>query len=133
MPYAPLVHTPAEVRAWVGEFLVPPGGSVVAELNAAIVGVVSTERRDSCSWILQMAVDPAHVGNGIGSMLLQHVLGACPLPIRLYTFQANAGARRFYERHGFRPIDFSDGQENEERCPDALYELAAAPRARSDP
>jgi hypothetical protein len=44
-------------------------------------------------------------------------------PIRLYTFQANAGARRFYERHGFVPIEFTDGQANEERCPDVLYEL----------
>ena len=30
-------------------------------------------------------------------------------PIRLYTFQANNGARRFYERHGFTPIAFGDG------------------------
>ena len=133
MPYAPLVHSAAEVRAWVREFLVPSGGIVVAESNGTVVGAVSTERKDACSWITQMAVDPAYVGNGIGSMLLQHVLGACPLPIRLHTFQANAGARRFYERHGFRPTDFSDGQGNEERCPDVLYELAAAPRGRPDP
>ena len=41
----------------------------------------------------------------------------------VYTFQANAGARRFYERHGFVPVEFTDGQANEERCPDVLYEL----------
>ena len=128
MPYAPLVHSPAEVRTWVGEFLVPSGGIVVAESKGAIVGVVATERKDACSWITQMAVDPAHVGMGIGSMLLQHVLDVCPPPVRLYTFQANAGARRFYERHGFRPLRWSDGQENEERCPDVLYELARASR-----
>jgi hypothetical protein len=33
------------------------------------------------------------------------------------------GARRFYERYGFVPIEWSDGSRNEERCPDILYEL----------
>jgi GNAT superfamily N-acetyltransferase len=97
MPYAPMAHSPAEVRSWVGEVLIPSGGSVVAELEGAIVGVMATERDESCSWITQMAVDPRHVGVGIGSVLLQHALRVCPLPIRLYTFQANAGACRFYE------------------------------------
>ena len=48
-------------------------------------------------------------------------------PIRLYTFQTNAGARRFYERYGFRAIRFTDGRANEEHCPDVLYELAVPP------
>ena len=130
MPYAPLAHSPDEVRSWVAEILVPSGGTVVAESNVAIVGVMATEQEGSCSWITQMAVDPLHVGSGIGSLLLQHALGACALPIRLYTFQANAGARRFYERHGFRVVRLSDGATNEERCPDVLYEITdlAMPR-----
>jgi hypothetical protein len=48
-------------------------------------------------------------------------------PTRVYTFQANSGARRFYERHGFAAIQLTDGQGNEEHCPDVLYELGAAP------
>ena len=71
-----------------------------------------------------MAVDPALVNQGIGTSLLAQALRTLALPIRLYTFQANAGARRFYERHGFIPIEFTDGQGNEEHCPDVLYELA---------
>ena len=123
MPYAPLAHSPDEVRSWVAESLVPAGGTVVAECNVAIVGVMATEQEGSCSWITQMAVDPSHVGTGIGSLLLRHAFRACALPIRLYTFQANAGARRFYERHGFRAVRLSDGATNEERCPDVLYEI----------
>jgi GNAT superfamily N-acetyltransferase len=72
-----------------------------------------------------MAVDPAWVGRGIGAVLLAHALRSLAPPVRLYTFQANAGARRFYERHGFAAIEFSDGQANEERRPDVLYEFAA--------
>ncbi|RQP21430.1 N-acetyltransferase [Albitalea terrae] len=71
-----------------------------------------------------MSVDPRSVNRGIGSLLLAHALRTLAPPIRLYTFQANAGARRFYERHGFEPIEFTDGQGNEERCPDVLYEFA---------
>ena len=73
-----------------------------------------------------MAVDPPCVGAGIGSVLLEHAFAVLPSPIRLHTFQANAGARRFYERHGFRAIQLTDGQENEERCPDVLYEFVAS-------
>ena len=58
-------------------------------------------------------------------MLLAHAMRTLELPIRLYTFQANVGARRFYERHGFVAIEFTDGHANEERCPDVLYELSA--------
>jgi ribosomal protein S18 acetylase RimI-like enzyme len=62
------------------------------------------------------------VGQGIGKLLLEGALAHLQLPVRLYTFQANTGARRFYERHGFVAIEFSDGQGNEEKCPDVLYE-----------
>ena len=44
--------------------------------------------------------------------------------MRLYAFQQNEAARRFYERHGFVAIAFGDGSTNEERCPDVLYGLA---------
>lgn len=126
MPYAPMAHSPAEVLSWVTEFLVPSGGTVVAESDGAIVGAMATEREASCSWITQMAVHPMNVGTGIGSTLLQHAFRTCTPPIRLYTFQANIRAHHFYEQHGFRVIGESDGQENEEHCPDVLYELTAA-------
>ena len=125
MPYAPLVHTPDEVRNWVRTFLVPSPGTVVAERNGEVVAVMAMQRKPACSWIMQMAVDPPHVATGIGSALLEHAVAVLPSPIRLYTFEANAGARRFYERHGFRAIQLTDGQDNQERCPDVLYEFVA--------
>jgi GNAT superfamily N-acetyltransferase len=130
MPYAPLAHPDEELKAWVARQLLPSGGVVVAETGGAVVAAMHTERADGVSWLTQMAVDPALVGKGIGSILLAHALRILPPPIRLYTFQANAGARRFYERHGFHAIEFTDGQANEERCPDVLYELRA-PRAEA--
>jgi len=124
MPYAPSAHAEAEVRQWVATSLVPGGGVVVAECDGKVVGVMATATEGAESWINQMAVDPALVGKSIGSALLSCALTRLPRPIRLYTFQANVGARRFYERHGFTAIEFTDGRDNEERCPDVLYELA---------
>lgn len=75
------------------------------------------------AWIDHLYLDPASVGRGIGTGLLKLALQTLPRPIRLYSFAENLGARRFYERHGFVPIAFGDGSENEEGCPDVLYEL----------
>jgi GNAT superfamily N-acetyltransferase len=123
MPYAPSAHAEDEVREWVASHLIPSGGVTVAEMRGSVVAAMATEQAGECSWITQMAVDPALVSQGIGSSLLAHAMRTMRLPIRLWTFQANLGARRFYERHGFLAIEFTDGQANEERCPDVLYEL----------
>jgi GNAT superfamily N-acetyltransferase len=121
MTYAPLVHGELEMHRWVAEDLLPQGGVTVAVHGAQIVGMVSASRVEGESWIDHMAVAPAYTGTGIGTALLAHTLATLMPPILLYAFQANAGARRFYERFGFVPVKFTDGAENEERCPDVLY------------
>ena len=126
MPYAPAAHSEAEIRDWVRRELIPSGGVVVAVHEHAPIGVMATSHTDGCSWVRQMAVAPEQVGRGVGGKLLAHALEALAPPVRLYTFQANTGARRFYERHGFVAIELTDGQGNEERCPDVLYEHRAS-------
>ena len=125
MPYAPSAHRYDELRAWAASLLIPSDGVVVAETQGSVIAAMHTECKEGLSWITQMAVDPAFVGRGIGSLLLAHAVRTLGSPVRVYTFQANHGARRFYERHGFIPIDFTDGRANAERCPDVLYELRA--------
>lgn len=129
MPYAPSAHPDEELREWVANHLVASGQVTVAQAQGRVIAAMATEPGDTAAWITQMAVDPAHVGRGIGSLLLAHALQSLARPIRLHTFQANAGARRFYERHGFVAIAFTDGHANEERCPDVLYELRAPGQA----
>jgi hypothetical protein len=41
--------------------------------------------------------------------------------LRLWTFQRNRDARRFYERQGFTLVKETDGSANEEKEPDAMY------------
>lgn len=126
IPYAPMAHGASEVRTWVESVLVPSGGVTVACSSGAVVGVLATSQAHGVSWIDQLYLLPGFVGKGLGALLLRHGLASLARPVRLYSFQANAGARRFYEKHGFCAVAFSDGSLNEERCPDVLFELAAS-------
>jgi ribosomal protein S18 acetylase RimI-like enzyme len=123
MPFVPQVHDDADVRGWVGGTLLPGGGVTVAEVDAAVVGVLAVSHADGLAWIDQLYVHPGFVARGIGHALLQHALATLPRPVQLYTFQANARARGFYERRGFVAVALGDGRDNEERCPDVLYRL----------
>ncbi|TAG01543.1 MAG: GNAT family N-acetyltransferase [Betaproteobacteria bacterium] len=124
LPFAPLRHSDDQVEHWVRSALIPTGAVTVALVADAIVGVLAVSTKDEVLWLDQLYIYPTHVGQGIGSTLLAVALATNPACVRLYTFQENHRARRFYERHGFVAIALSDGSTNEERCPDVLYELA---------
>jgi ribosomal protein S18 acetylase RimI-like enzyme len=134
MPYAPSAHSEPDVRDWVQNVLLPSGAVTVAMVDGAVAGVLATGSDADYRWIRQLWVVPSLVGHGIGSELLRHALAHLQPPVRLYTFQANAGARRFYERNGFKAIALTDGRDNEERCPDVLFECQSCDwRAMSNP
>ena len=78
----------------------------------------------------QLYVEPGRTGRGIGSALLAVARRERPEGLRLWTFQSNAGAQRFYERHGFVAVRRTDGRGNEERAPDILYASRRALRRR---
>ena len=122
LPYASSPHSAAQLLSWVDGHLIPSGGVAVAQAADETVGFMATSRADDCCWIDQMYVKPGWLSQGIGAVLMAHALNTLHRPIRLHTFQENHGARRFYERHGFQAIHFTDGQANEEHCPDVLYE-----------
>lgn len=123
--FAPLAHTDMQVREWIAGLLIPRGAVTLALSGAQTGGMMATSQQEGHGWIDHLYVAPAFVGAGIGARLLAHAKANLGSPLRLYTFQANAGARRFYERHGFEAIAFSDGQDNEEKCPDVLYQWGA--------
>lgn len=123
LPFAPLAHSAAEVREWVADVLIPSGGVTVATIANGAIGMMALSRDGQLDWIEQLYLHPSAVGRGIGTQLLERAMQELGPRIRLYTFQANTPSRRFYERHGFRSVAFSDGHMNEERCPDVLYEF----------
>lgn len=119
---APLAHSDESVRDWVRGQLIPRGNVTVVMLDGVIVGFVAISQTAACGWIDQLYVLPAYIRRGVGTALLDHARNALQPPIRLYTFQCNDVARHFYEHHGFKPLEYSDGSNNEENCPDILYE-----------
>ncbi len=130
---APLVHSDEDVRDWIRRQLIPAGHTTVAVVDGLVVGLLAVSKATDCSWIEQLYLLPAWVGQGIGTRLLELAQSELPPPIRLYTFQRNQRARSFYEGHGFKAIAFGDGSGNEEKCPDILYEWRPATGRRTFP
>ncbi|TGQ90213.1 GNAT family N-acetyltransferase [Mesorhizobium sp. M8A.F.Ca.ET.208.01.1.1] len=114
--WMPVIHTPAEDLAFIRDIVLPNQQVTVAEDGADIVGFIAVIG----DWVEQLYLDPASTGQGIGSRLLMDATAALP-QVKLHCFQANTGARRFYERHGFQAEAFGDGTTNEEGLPDILY------------
>lgn len=126
LAFAPLTHSDAATRQWIAAHVIPSGTMTLAVKDSEVVGMMAISHKEGCAWMEHFYLAPGFTGQGIGARLLAHAKAQQEGPIRLYTFQANTGARRFYERHGFQALAFSDGQDNEERCPDVLYEWNAA-------
>ncbi|MEO4027620.1 GNAT family N-acetyltransferase [Chromobacterium vaccinii] len=122
MPYAPLAHGDAAVHAWFANALLPAGDVWLAERGGEIAGFAACSEQDGLLWLDQLYVGAGHRNAGIGRALLERGVLWQTRACRLHVFQANAGARRFYEAHGFKLLSLGDGQDNEERCPDALYQ-----------
>ncbi|MBB3890079.1 GNAT superfamily N-acetyltransferase [Phenylobacterium haematophilum] len=119
LPYLPDLHTPEEDLRFFSERLFPENEVWVAEADGQIIGYVAFKP----GWVSHLYVHPDHQAQGIGPKLLAKALedGA---PRELWTFQQNDRARRFYEARGFELIRLTDGADNEEKTPDALYRWA---------
>ena len=125
LSFAPVAHSDQAVRTWVADRLIPCGNvtvSVVDGVPGKIVGMMALSSKEGVGWIDHLYLLPTAVGRGLGSRFVHRAKADLGAPIRLYTFQANDGARRFYKRHGFQTIEYGDGSCNEERCPDVLLE-----------
>lgn len=82
-------------------------------------GVVGFSGLDDEGFVTSLFVASGARGRGVGKALLDRAKTARPEGLRLWTFVANEGARRFYAREGFAEVERTDG-ENEERLPDVL-------------
>jgi GNAT superfamily N-acetyltransferase len=110
-------HSDEDVRAWVADALLPESETWIAEEGAMAVGFIALGDAS----VEQLYVLPGWTGRGIGSRLVRLAQARRPGGLELWTFQVNDGARHFYERHGFRAIELTDGAGNEEREPDVRY------------
>jgi GNAT superfamily N-acetyltransferase len=119
LPWLSGLHTPDEDRAWFRGHVFETCQVWGAWNDLALAGMMAFRE----GWIDQLYVLPDAQGQGLGSALLDLAKSAFA-DLRLWTFQRNAGARRFYDFHGFQAVEFTDGQRNDEKEPDVLYRWA---------
>jgi GNAT superfamily N-acetyltransferase len=111
------LHTAEDDLRFFAERFLPGNEVWVADVDGLVVGYIGFD----ADWINHLFVAPDFQGRGIGPLLLARAL-ADERSRRLWTFQQNARARRFYEARGFVLLELTDGAGNEEKTPDALYE-----------
>lgn len=73
------------------------------------------------SWVDHLYVHPSAQNRGLGTALLTQAKRSAPYGFQLWTFRENRGAQRFYERHGLRLAERTDGRRNEEHLADLRY------------
>ncbi|GAA4975033.1 GNAT family N-acetyltransferase [Kineococcus glutinatus] len=115
MPWLAVVHTPEEVRAWVGEHLIPGAGTWVAVVDERVVGVAAIAE----GWLEQLYVLPEAQGHGVGRSLLDVAKEHSGGHLRLHVFRRNTRAQRFYASAGFVVTGGTEG-DNEEGEPDLV-------------
>jgi GNAT superfamily N-acetyltransferase len=71
-------------------------------------------------WIEHLYVEPDRQSRGIGTGLLTIAMRE-QNDLQLWTYQANARARRLYEGHGFVAEEYDFDPEHEDRVPNVRY------------
>jgi 8-oxo-dGTP pyrophosphatase MutT (NUDIX family)/GNAT superfamily N-acetyltransferase len=118
MPEVPEPHSEAEITVWIGEQAIPQMDVWVADVDGVVVGQMMLA--PGC--VYHLYIDPSWIGRGLGDQFMALARQRQPHGLQLWAFQSNAKARRFYERHGFAAVEFTDGQANDEHWPDVRYE-----------
>jgi putative acetyltransferase len=95
-------HTLADARVFFKNKLLSACEVWVATRSGGLLGMLAWE----APWIRHFAIFPEHQRQGIGTALLERARERSPAEIRLFTFQRNAPARAFYEKHGFVAVAF---------------------------
>ncbi len=112
--WMPRVHPLPEVERHYRTQVLAVCDTLVAERSGRMAGFAAVDREGLIA-ALFVAADAR--GRGVGSALLEAAQARRPEGLALWTFAANAGARRFYARHGFIEEQGTDG-DNDEGLPD---------------
>ena len=111
----PKLHTAAETIGFCGK-MIDYGWVTVAEADDRVVGFLARDGEEICALYMLRQVS----GKGVGRQLLDHANGQSPR-LWLRTWQANAGAQRFYRKQGFVETGRGDGSATDENMPDVTY------------
>ena len=83
--------------------------ALVAKCDGVVVGTIRGLVADGVCTIRALAIDPAHQGRGMGASLLKalEVAHAQVAQFKLTTNTLMEGNVPFYERHGYRVVEFT--------------------------
>ncbi|TNJ42051.1 GNAT family N-acetyltransferase [Phaeobacter sp. B1627] len=116
-PWMPKTHSAAEAIAFCDRMIARGWVTVAERLDSNLrQGFLARDGDEVCA----LYVDPDVCGRGLGKALLDQAK-AETAHLRLWTFQANTGAMRFYLREGFVEAGRSDGLTTDEGLPDVEY------------
>lgn len=115
VPSIPMIVHPREsVLPFVETVLMREFEVWVAQHGDTLVGFLALMPPDQLG---HLYITAEHTGRGLGTQLLGLAKTRFPGGLQLWAFQSNEGALRFYERHGFEQVEWTEG-ENEEKAPD---------------
>ena len=111
----PLVHN-VEERADYGRWLLEHTDVTMIHNNSDVVGFLALEKH-----IIQgLYIKKDFQGFGFGQAAIKFAQKQFE-ELRLWVFQSNIGAQKFYQRLGFQIVEKSDGEDNDYRLPDIFY------------
>jgi putative acetyltransferase len=117
LPFLAQLHTREEDMEFFRKHVFAGFDLTVAELDGQIAGYSAV----SPGWLEQLYALPQFHGKGVGAQLLARAMKG-QSAFQLWVFEKNLNARRFYEKHDFQLVRLTNGVDNEEREPDALYQ-----------
>ena len=123
LTFLPMLHTAEEDQHFIENVILRESVVTVAESEAGIVSFLARQEEE----IRLLYTRPDFIGTGAGSLLLAAAKRSGVAALELWCFQANIGARRFYEARGFHAVGFTDGRDNEEKMPDVRYRWERGP------
>ena len=111
----PLVHN-VEERADYGCWLLEHTSVTMIHNSSGVVGFLALEKH-----IIQgLYIKKDFQGFGFGQAAIKFAQKQFE-ELRLWVFQSNIGAQKFYQRLGFQIVEKSDGEDNDYRLPDIFY------------
>jgi len=111
MTYLPRIVD--EHRPLLGGWFLERDEIWVSEREGVVVGFAGLHD----DVLTHLYVDNGAQNAGVGTAMLDHAKSQRPGRLELWVFKKNAGARRFYERHGFRLVRITEARTTWRRSP----------------
>ncbi|MFD1341551.1 GNAT family N-acetyltransferase [Litorisediminicola beolgyonensis] len=113
-PWMPQLYSGAEAVSFLSQ-MIDAGWVTTAETDGAPAGFLARDGGD----VHALYLGEGARGRGIGARLLDAAKSG-ESALSLWTFEANTGAQRFYDREGFVPVRRTSG-DNDEGLPDIQF------------